>query len=344
MKTRRIVLASRPASSPGRKAGVENFRLETVELPPLQDGEVLVRNEYLSLDPYMRGRMDDVHSYTAPQPLGQTMVGGTAGRVVESRNAEFPVGAAVVGMLGWCEHGIATAASGLRTVPADRIPLSAWLGPAGMPGVTAWVGLNRLLLPSDGQSAAGQTLCVSAASGAVGSVVGQLAKAAGCRVIGIAGGPRKCQLLTDEYGFDVALDYRSPTFADELKAATPDRVDMLFENVGGAVMDAVLSRMNAFGRVALCGLIAGYGGEDIAMRQVRSILVNRLRVQGFIVFEYLSDWPQALDELSTAIAEGRLKYRETVAEGLEQAPQAFFSLLDGGNVGKQLVRLAAPAA
>jgi NADPH-dependent curcumin reductase CurA len=203
-----------------------------------------------------------------------------------------------------------------------------------MPGVTAWYGLNRILAPK-----AGQTLCVSAASGAVGSVVGQLAKAAGCRVVGIAGGEKKCRLVIEQYGFDACVDYKAGRLEEDLLAATPEGVDMLFENVGGAVMDAVLGRMNVFGRVAVCGLIAGYNGADISLQRVRSILVNRLTVQGFIVADHLDVWPAALKELGERVGNGSLKYQETIAQGLEQAPQAFISLLGGGNVGKQLVKL-----
>jgi len=326
---RRIVLARRPKGA----ASADDFRLEEASVPPIADGQVLVRNRFLSLDPYMRGRMDDTRSYAAPQALGEVMVGGTAGEVVESRNARFAVGDAVVGMLGWQLYGVSDG-SGLTKVDTSRIALSAYLGAVGMPGVTAWYGLNRIIGPK-----AGETIVVSAASGAVGSVVGQLAKAAGCRVVGIAGGPQKCAIVTDEYGLDACIDYKAGRLYEDLRAATPDGVDGLFENVGGEPLDATLRRMNAFGRVAVCGLISGYSGQPMPVTQFGSILVNRLRVEGFIVSEHLDAWPTALAELAQRVADGSLRYRETIARGLESAPEAFVGLLAGRNVGKQLVSL-----
>lgn len=327
---RRIVLARRPQGP----ASPEDFRLEEAPVPSLADGQVLVRNRFLSLDPYMRGRMDDTKSYAAAQELDEVMIGGTAGEVVESRNPGFAAGDAVVGMLGWQLYGVSDG-RGLMKVDTSRIPLSAYLGAVGMPGVTAWYGLNRIIVPK-----AGETIVVSAASGAVGSVVGQLAKRAGCRVVGIAGGPLKCGIVTDEYGFDACVDYKAGRLYEDLRAATPDGVDGLFENVGGEVLDAVLRRMNAFGRVAVCGLISGYSGKPMPVTQFRSVLVNRLRVEGFIVSEHMDVWPKALGELGALVASGALRYRETVAQGLEKAPEAFVGLLAGRNVGKQLVALA----
>jgi NADPH-dependent curcumin reductase len=327
---RRIVLASRPKG----KVTTANFRLEEGPVAELADGEFLVRNLYLSLDPYMRGRMDEGKSYAKPVAVGEVMGGGAVGEVVASRHPGYAVGDRVLGPFGW--QLLATSdGTAVRKLEAPEVPLTAWLGAVGMPGVTAWHGLNRILEPK-----AGQTLCVSAASGAVGSVVGQLAKAAGCRVVGIAGGEQKCRIVREEYGFDACIDYKAGRVEEELEAATPDGIDMLFENVGGALMDAVLARMNTFGRVAVCGLIAGYNGEDIALKRVRSILVNRLKVQGFIVGDHPADFPPALKELGERVVDGSLKYRETIAEGLENAPQAFIGLLSGGNVGKQLVKLA----
>lgn len=326
---RRIVLARRPK---GNVTG-DDFRLEEVPVPPLAQGEFLVRNRYLSLDPYMRGRMDDAKSYAKPVAVDEVMGGGTVGEVVESRHPGFAVGDRVLGPLGWQLFAV-TGGAGVRKLESDAVPLTAWLGAVGMPGVTAWYGLNRILEPK-----AGQTLCVSAASGAVGSVVGQLAKAAGCRVVGIAGGERKCRIVVEEYGFDACVDYKAGRLEEDLDAAVPGGVDMLFENVGGVVMDAVLARMNTFGRIAVCGLIAGYNGADIPLKRVRSILVNRLKVQGFIVSDHPDVWQQALQELGERVVGGSLKYRETIAQGLENAPQAFIGLLAGGNVGKQLVKL-----
>ncbi|MBA3478952.1 MAG: NADP-dependent oxidoreductase [Lautropia sp.] len=326
---RRIVLARRPEGD----ASPEDLRLEEVPVPPLADGQFLVRNLYLSLDPYMRGRMDDSRSYAKPVALNEVMGGGTVGEVVESRHAGFAVGERVQGPLGWQQLSV-TDGTGVQKLASSKVPLTAWLGVVGMPGVTAWYGLNRILEPKPGQ-----TVCVSAASGAVGSVVGQLAKAAGCRVVGIAGGERKCRLVTGDYGFDACVDYKAGRLEEDLKAATPDGVDMLFENVGGAIMDAVLGRMNPFGRVAVCGLIAGYNGHDISIKRVRSILVNRLKIQGFIVSDQLDIWPRALQELGERVVNGSLRYSETIAQGLEKAPEAFISLLAGGNLGKQLVKL-----
>ncbi len=327
-----ILLASRPRG----EATPENFRLVEAELPRIGAGEVLVRNHYLSLDPYMRGRMDDARSYAAAQALDAVMIGGTAGEVVESRHPKFAVGDRVVGALGWQLYGKSDG-TGLRKVDTARVPLTAYLGPAGMPGVTAWYGLNRIIAPK-----AGETVVVSAASGAVGSVVGQLARLKGCRVVGIAGGAYKCGIVTGEYGFDACVDYKAGQLYPDLRASTPDGIDGCFENVGGATLDAVLRRMNAFGRIAVCGLIAGYEGQPTPVHAFASVLVNRLRIEGFIVSEHMEVWPEALRELGELVASGTLKYRETIAQGLEQAPQAFIGLLKGRNVGKQLVRLVAP--
>ncbi|MGB7182648.1 MAG: NADP-dependent oxidoreductase [Burkholderiaceae bacterium] len=324
-----IHLVSRPQG----EASVDNFKM--VETPVVQpgDGEVLVRNHFMSLDPYMRGRMDDVKSYTANQPLNEVMGGGTVGEVMASNNPAFAVGDFVVGGFGWQEYGISKGKD-MRKVSTERIALSAYLGCVGMPGVTAWYGLNQIIKPKSGE-----TVVVSAASGAVGSVVGQLAKAHGCRVVGIAGGPEKCAIVTDEFGFDACVDYKAGNLEADLRAATPDGIDGNFENVGGQVFDAILNRMNAFGRIAVCGLISGYDGRGMQLSNVRSILVNRLLVQGFIVSEHMEFWPQALGELGEAVGSGKLKYRESVAEGLAAAPQAFMGLLRGKNVGKQVVRL-----
>ncbi|MDZ7652190.1 MAG: NADP-dependent oxidoreductase [Burkholderiaceae bacterium] len=327
---RRIVLAGRPAA----EVTPDNFRLETVETPPLADGQLLVRNEWLSLDPYMRGRMNEGRSYAQSQPLDETMIGGTAGRVVESRHPKFKAGDAVVGYLGWQEYGVSDGA-GLFKADTTHIPLSAYLGAVGMPGVTAWYGLNRIIEPK-----AGETIVVSAASGAVGGVVGQLAKLAGCRAVGIAGGREKCDHVVDELKFDACIDYKRQDVGKALKEAAPQGVDGYFENVGGEILEAVLPRMNAFGRIALCGLIAGYNAQPIPIRNPTWFLISRLKLQGFIVSEHMEVWPQALKELGQGVASGRIRYRETVAQGLQSAPEAFIGLLKGRNFGKQLVRLA----
>lgn len=324
-----IVLASRPQGV----VSVDNFRLESVPVPTLKDGEVLVRNHYLSLDPYMRMRMEDVKSYAAPQALDEVMIGGTAGEVVESKNPKFTVGDKVVGMLGWSEMGVSDGML-LKKVDASVIPLSAYLGAVGMPGMTAWYGLTQIIQPK-----AGETIAVSAASGAVGTAVGQLAKQRGCRVIGIAGGKEKCDYVVNKLGFDACVDYKAGNLRKDLKAAAPDGIDGLFENVGGEVMDAVLARMNPFGRVALCGLISGYDGEPMPIYNTRVMLSMRLTLRGFIVSEHMELWPQGLGEMGALVATGKLKYRETIAEGLAAAPQAFLGLLVGKNFGKQLVKL-----
>ncbi|MEX3983059.1 NADP-dependent oxidoreductase [Paraburkholderia sp. EG287A] len=326
---RQILLASRPEGA----ASVDNFRLVKTPLAPLEEGQLRVRNHYLSLDPYMRGRMNDSKSYAAPQALDSVMIGGTVGEVVESRNPKFKVGDKVVGMFGWQEFGTSNG-SDLHVVDTMHVPLSAYLGPVGMPGVTAWYGLNRIIAPK-----AGQTVVVSAASGAVGSVVGQLAKRAGCRAVGIAGGADKCRYVVETLGFDACVDYKAGNLYQDLKAATPDGVDGYFENVGGAVLDATLARMNAFGRIALCGMIAGYDGEPMPLKYPQLLLTQRLLVQGFIVSEHMEVWPQALTELGTLVAKQQLAYRETVADGLENAPSAFLGMLKGQNFGKQLVKL-----
>lgn len=326
---KQILLASRPTG------WVEpaNFRLVETPVPAISDGQVLVRNHWLSLDPYMRGRMNDAKSYAQPVKLGDVMVGGTAGEVVESKNPKFKAGDKVVGYLGWQLYGVSDG-SMLQKVDDRTIPLSAYLGPVGMPGVTAWYGLTDICQPK-----AGETVVVTAASGAVGSVVGQLAKMKGCRAVGVAGGAEKCRYVVDELGFDACVDYKAGKLWQDIKAATPDGIDCLFENVGGEIFDTLLGRMNAFSRIALCGLIAQYNSEPYPMKNIGSVLINRIRMQGFIVSEHMERWPTALAELGQGVATGKIKYRETVAQGLENAPQAFIGMLKGANLGKQLVKL-----
>ncbi len=333
---RQIVLDNRPEG----EATASNFKLVTSDTPPLADGQVLVRHHYLSLDPYMRGRMNESKSYAQPQPLGEVMIGGTVGEVVESRHARFKAGDQVVGMGGWQEYSVVDgdAPGMLRKVDTTQVPLSYYLGAVGMPGVTAWYGLTQIIAPKKGQ-----TVTVSAATGAVGSAFAALAKARDCRVIGIAGGPEKCRYAVEELHFDACIDYRQhpdlKSMAKALKEACPDGIDGHFENVGGTILDAVMLRTNAFARIALCGMIAGYDGQPLPMQNPALILVNRLRLEGFIVSEHMALWPQALQELGTLVAQGRLRPRESVAQGIESAPQAFLGLLKGRNFGKQLVKL-----
>jgi hypothetical protein len=335
-QNRQFLLDSRPQGA----ATADNFKLVTVETPALQDGQVLVRHHFLSLDPYMRGRMNDAKSYAAPQPLGKVMQGGTAGEVVESRSPKYQAGDKVVGMGGWQEYSVVNAdePGALRKVDTTRVPLSHFLGAVGMPGVTAWYGLVKVIEPSEGE-----TLVVSAATGAVGSAFGALAKARGCRAVGIAGGPDKCRYAVEELGFDACVDYKehqdAGTLSTALKNACPDGIDGYFENVGGMVMDAVMLRMNAHGRVAVCGMIAGYDGKPVPMSHPQLVLTSRLKLQGFIVSEHMALWPEALKELGELVAGGRLRPRESIVQGIESAPQAFLGLLKGKNFGKQLVKL-----
>ena len=333
---RQILLDNRPEG----EATTGNFKLVTTDTPALKDGEVLVRNHYLSLDPYMRGRMNDSKSYAASQPLGEVMIGGTVGEVAESQNPKFAVGDKVVGMGGWQEYSVVdgNAPGMLRKVDTTHVPLSFYLGAVGMPGVTAWYGLVKIIAPKPGA-----TVVVSAATGAVGSAFAALAKARGLRVVGIAGGPEKCKYAVEELHFDECIDYRQhpdvKTLSKALKDACPNGIDGYFENVGGYILDAVLLRTNAFARIALCGMIAGYDGQPLPLQNPALILVNRLTIEGFIVSEHMEVWPEALKELGTLVATGKLKPRETIAEGIESAPEAFLGLLKGKNFGKQLVKL-----
>ena len=331
-----LLLDNRPQG----EATTSNFKLVTTKTPALTENQVLVRHHYLSLDPYMRGRMNDSKSYAVPQPLGQVMIGGTVGEVVESKHPKFHVGDKVVGMGGWQHYSVVdgNAPGMLRKVDTTHVPLSHYLGAVGMPGVTAFYGLVKIITPK-----AGETVTVSAASGAVGSAFGALAKARGCRVVGIAGGKDKCDYVVKELGFDACIDYKEHkdylSLSKALRDACPNGIDGHFENVGGMVLDAVMLRTNAFARIAVCGMIAGYDGAPISMTNPALILVNRMRVEGFIVSEHMEVWPEALQELGTLVGTGKLRPRETIAQGLEAAPQAFLGLLKGKNFGKQLVKL-----
>ncbi|MFE5705529.1 NADP-dependent oxidoreductase [Rhodococcus koreensis] len=337
VQSTRIVLASRPDGAPT----ADNFRLEAVNLPDPAEGQVLIRVIYLSLDPYMRGRMSAAESYADPVEIDEVMVGGTVGQVVDSRHPDFATGDYVLGYAGWQSHAVVDG-NHLRALDRDAAPLSTAVGVLGMPGFTAYSGLLKI-----GQPKAGETVVVAAASGPVGSAVGQIAKRKGARAVGIAGGPEKCAYLLDELGFDAAVDHRSPTFAEELRAACPDGIDVYFENVGGAVAAAVLPLLNLYARVPVCGLIAQYNdtgapeGPDRLPGFFSRVLVKSLTIRGFIQSEFVSEmYADFQRDVSDWIREGRFAYREDIVDGLENAPAAFIGLLRGSNFGKLVVRVA----
>lgn len=339
----KIVLASRPDGAPTP----ENFRLESANMPQPADGEILVEVHYMSLDPYMRGRMDDAKSYAQPVPIGGLMEGGSVGKVIASNDPSFNVGDFAFGAFGWATHGVAPAKQ-CQKVDAEAVPITASLGVLGMPGLTGWYGLNEI-----GQPKEGETLVVAAATGPVGSIVGQLAKAKGLRTVGIAGGAEKCKIAKRDFGFDVCLDHRAYDDAKSLRAAlkeaAPDGIDIYYENVGGKVLDAVLPLMNPHGRIPLCGMIAWYNagglGADAegagltAPRLWRTILVNFLTVRGFIISNHWNRMPEFHREVAPMVADGRVKVKEDITEGLENAPQAFIDMLNGGNTGKAIVKV-----
>jgi hypothetical protein len=326
-----VLLASRPTGWPDQS----NFKIVEAPAPQPGPGELLVRIRWLSLDPYMRGRMNEGKSYAKPVEIGEVMVGGTVGEVIESNHRRFRPGDYVVGALGWQLYAVSDG-EGLRRIDPKLVPLSCYLGCVGMPGVTAWTGLLEHCQPR-----AGETVVVSAASGAVGSVAGQLAKLQGCRAVGIAGGRAKCDHAVRDLGFDACVDYKAGKLYEDLKAACPDGIDCYFENVGGQVMDTVFRQLNPFARVALCGLIADYNAaEPYGVKMMRSLLVNRVNLRGFIVSDRMDLYARAVDQLGKLVSQGKLKYRETVAEGLHDAPKAFIGMLKGENLGKQLVKVA----
>ncbi|MGH8665145.1 MAG: NADP-dependent oxidoreductase [Burkholderiales bacterium] len=330
MKNRQIVLAHRPHGW----VQESDFRLVESETPEPQEGEAVVRNRYLSLDPYMRMRMSDAPSYAPSVGVGEVMVGGTIGEVVASRSPLLAAGDTVTGPLGWQLYGVAPA-SRLRRIENPVAPLSAYLGVLGMPGITAWVGLELI-----GPGSPGQTLVVSAASGAVGSVAGQIGRIRGCSSIGIAGGAQKCRQVEKELGFDACVDYREPDLSGRLRAAAAKGIDVYFENVGGSILDAVLELLNPFARIALCGQVSQYNlTEPYGVRNLRSLLVNRVLLRGYIVSDHMDLWPRATAELTGWVREGTLRYHETVAHGLPSAPKAFIAMLRGDKLGKQVVEL-----
>ncbi|MFD2265054.1 NADP-dependent oxidoreductase [Lacibacterium aquatile] len=332
----RIVLASRPEGRPTPA----HFRFEEVEVPAPADGQVLLRIRYLSLDPYMRGRMSAAQSYAAPVEINGVMEGGTVAEVLESRHAGFSVGDIVLSHSGWQSFALS---DGSGLVKLDNWPteISTALGVLGMPGFTAYAGLLTI-----GQPKEGETVVVAAASGAVGSAVGQIARLKGARAVGIAGGPEKCAIVRDEFGFDAVVDHRSPSFANDLAAVCPNGIDVYFENVGGKVWDGVVPLLNSFARIPVCGLISQYNstgdfeGPDRWPLIARDILRKSLTIRGFIQREFVAQKPQFLAEMSQWIASGAVRYREDVVEGLRNAPDAFIGLLDGKNVGKLVIKVS----
>jgi NADPH-dependent curcumin reductase CurA len=328
---RQILLKSRPEGAPG----LDNFELAQAPIPEPGEGEVLLRNVYLSLDPYMRGRMSAAKSYAKPAAIGQPMVGGTVCEIFKSRNPQYAAGDIVLGYGGWQDYALSNGA-GLRKLDPTAAPVSTALGVLGMPGMTAYVGLLEI-----GQPKPGETVVVAAASGAVGSVVGQIARIKGCNAVGIAGGADKCRFVVDELGFDACVDHRAADFAKQLEAACPAGIDVYFENVGGAVQQTVWPLLNDFARIPVCGLIAQYDATvPLPGPDMFSVLRKRLLLRGFIVWDFAAKQGDFLCDVGEWVRSGRLKYREDIAEGLESAPAAFIGMLRGRNFGKTLVRIA----
>lgn len=334
-RNRQIILASRPHGEPTP----DNFKLVETNVVEPREGQMLLRTIYLSLDPYMRGRMDAGPSYAKPVEVGEVMEGSAVCEIVESNLSGFAPGDIVFASTGWQEFSLSRG-EGVRKVDPSFGPISYSLGVLGMPGFTAYTGLLNI-----GKPQAGETLVVAAASGAVGSVVGQIAKIKGCRVVGIAGGERKCRFVTDELGFDTCVDHHQPDLPECLKGACPSGIDIYYENVGGAVFDAVLPLLNNFARVPVCGLIAHYNatelptGQDRGPLLMRQILVKRLTFRGFIVWDFASQFPEFSADMSGWLRDGRVKYREDITDGLENAPRELIGLLKGENFGKKIIRV-----
>jgi NADPH-dependent curcumin reductase CurA len=330
---RQIRLASRPSGW----VTEDNFTMTEEDVAEPGSGQLLVRNLFMSVDPYMRGRMNDTKSYVPSFQVGEVLLAGVVGEVMASHNEDYAEGDIVTGMLGWEQYSLSDG-SGLRKVPKGPVPLSYHLGILGMPGMTAYAGLHKI-----GKAQAGETVFVSAASGAVGSVVGQLASLHGCTVAGCAGSDEKVDLLKTEFGYDEAFNYRkSQSLTETVKAVCPDGIDVDFENVGGEIFEAVLSNMSNYGRIALCGMIANYNDREMqpGPRGMWVIIARRLTIQGFIVMDHLDLAQEYFSKAAQWLAEGKLKYRETIVEGIENAPSAFIDMLKGKKIGKQIVRLA----
>ncbi|MBA8877935.1 NADP-dependent oxidoreductase [Phyllobacterium myrsinacearum] len=331
----RIVLASRPQG----RVKPENFRIEEQPIPVPGSGELLLKILLLSLDPYMRGRMDDAKSYAAPVAVNDVMEGGTVAEVVKSNHPDYVAGDIVLSHSGWQSYAISNGV-GLRKLNSEAAPLSTAVGILGMPGFTAYTGLLTI-----GQPKPGETVVVAAASGPVGATVGQIARIKGARAVGIAGGPDKCAFIKNELGFDVAIDHRAPDFANQLKDACPNGIDVYFENVGGPVWDAVFPLLNTFARIPVCGLIAQYNSLDLSGNDrlpalMRDILKKSLTVRGFINREFVDQRPAFFEAMNAWLHSGDVKYREDIVDGLTNAPKAFIGLLDGHNFGKLVIKVA----
>lgn len=332
MKTKQILLASRPKGMPDKS----NFSFATVDLPELQDGEVLLKSGYISVDPYMRGRMSDRRSYIDPFEIDKPINGGVVARVEDSRSSSFSKGDMVFGMLPWATYTVAKAAA-VSKIDTAHIPASYYLGILGMTGLTAYFGVMNICEPKPGE-----TFVVSGAAGAVGSTVGQIAKQLGCHVVGIAGSDEKAHVLQSEFGFDKVLNYKTtPNLAEEIKKACPKGVDCYFDNVGGDITDAVIANINFYARIALCGQIALYNEENITVgwRLLPNILVHSALIKGFIVTNYQQQFPQAIQQLTRWVEEGKLRCRETVVNGFDHLPDAFLGLFTGANTGKMMVKV-----
>ena len=316
----------------------DNFEIVHVDLPPLEEGQFLLENQYLSLDPYMRMLMGGGWTYSGPgMTPGQLMVGRVLGRVIETKNADYAIGDHVVGRLGWQSHAISDGTDlDFKVEARQDVPLSAYLGACGSTAITGWVGIKLVGKPREGE-----TVLISAAAGSVGSAAGQIAKAMGCRAVGIAGGRDKCRLVEEVFEFDACCDYKADDLAGRIAAACPDGVDVYFDNVGGRVLDAALVNMNKYGRIPVCGVLSAYndGGDRYGVENLHLVFDKTLNIQGFLLADHHDKWPEARAELEDMVASGAMKYRETIAQGIENAPEAFIGMLGGANVGKQLVKL-----
>lgn len=333
---RQIILTSRPVGEPN----AENFELKSGPIPEIGNDELLCRTIYLSLDPYMRGRMSDAKSYAEPVTIGGGMPGGTVSEVMQSNVDGFDAGDIVVGYGGWQDYSVSRKGAGLRKLDPSLAPVSTAVGILGMPGMTAYTGLLNI-----GQPKPSETVVVAAAAGPVGSLVGQITKIKGCRAVGVAGSPEKCQYVVDELGFDACVNHREENLQDSLKDACPDGIDIYYENVGGKVLEAVIGLMNPFSRMPVCGLVSQYNMTDLPVGQnmlpvlMRAILTKRISIRGFIVWDFADQEPAFLNEVSGWLKDGKIRFKEDRVEGLENAPEAFMGVLKGKNFGKMIIQV-----